>query len=107
MSMKTIIAISLLLCGSAQAHEALPSKMQPTGWQYGWECCSFNDCRQVSTGDVSQTPAGYLIKQTGEIIPYLDSRIKRSKDEFYHQCTVAGDPQALHSICLYAPDQGF
>lgn len=92
---------------AAFAHDAPPSKMQPLGWQYGWECCSMTDCRPLASNAVAETPQGYVIKLTGEVIPYGDKRLKQSKDEFYHQCTKGGDPNEKHSICLYTPDRGF
>lgn len=90
-----------LLTGEAVAHDA------PTGWTYGIECCSMLDCRQLQHGDVADSPDGYLIHLTGEVIPYGDKRIKRSKDEFFHQCTPGGKIDAPRSICLYVPDRGF
>jgi hypothetical protein len=93
--------------GKVWPHDAPPSQMQPLGWRYGWDCCSFTDCRQIASDAVSETPQGYLVKLTGEVIPYGDRRLKQSKDEFYHQCTKGGDPKAAHSICLYTPDRGF
>jgi hypothetical protein len=104
--MRTALAL-LLTTVAVQAHEAPPSQMQPTGWQYGWECCSGMDCRQLASSAVAETPQGYEIKLTGEVIPYGDKRLKQSKDEFYHQCTIGGDPKAKHSICLYTPDRGY
>ncbi|MES0207902.1 hypothetical protein NKJ93_02230 [Mesorhizobium sp. M0028] len=111
------LGLVLWLCGlaamlafgtfPAAPHEATPTAAMPLGWQYGWECCSFTDCRQISEGAVSETPQGYVIKLTGEVIPYGDKRLKQSKDEFYHQCTKGGDPKAPKSICLYTPDRGF
>lgn len=100
-------AILLWLLLPAVAHEAPPSKTQPLGWTYDYSCCSALDCRQVDPAAVSETSKGYVIKLTGELVPYGDKRIKRSKDEFYHQCTIGGDPKATHSICLYVPDRGF
>jgi hypothetical protein len=58
-------------------------------------------------GAVAESPEGYVIKLTGELIPYGDRRIRRSRDEFFHQCTPGGDVHAKRSICLYAPDRGF
>lgn len=99
-----ILGITVL---EAWPHDAPPTKAQPLGWQYDYSCCSAMDCRQIDPVAVSETAQGYTIKLTGEVIPYGDKRIKRSKDEFFHQCTIGGDPKAKHSICLYAPDKGF
>lgn len=92
---------------AAHSHDAIPTATAPLGWQYGWDCCSALDCRQIGPSAVRETPQGYTIKLTGEVIPYGDKRLKRSKDEFYHQCTKNGDPNAPKSICLYTPDRGF
>lgn len=85
----------------AYGHEA------PMGWSYGAECCSSADCSQRPEGEISTVEGGYRVNTTGEIIPYSDYRIKRSRDEFYHRCAAGGDMSAKHSICLYVPDQGF
>jgi len=99
----------LLYFGTEAAfpHEAIPTAAAPLGWAYGFECCSSLDCRQIAPSAVSEAPQGYTIKQTGEVIPYGDKRLKQSRDEFYHQCTIGGNPDAPHSICLYTPDRGF
>lgn len=89
----------VLLATSAQAHDAL------TGWTYDFACCGSTDCRQIRTDAVKETKAGYIIKATGELIPYNDKRIKRSHDEFFHQCVSSYAP--TKSICLYVPDRGF
>jgi hypothetical protein len=87
--------------GSAFSHDA------PTGWSYGFECCSSIDCRALAPNAVSERGDGYHIIATGEVIPYADRRIKRSRDEFFHQCTPGGRIDADRSICLYVPDRGF
>lgn len=101
-----IAAVVGLMMTQAQAHEAPPSKTQPLGWTYGWECCSNMDCSQQQQSSISEGPDGYTVKETGEVISYGDKRIKRSKDEFYHRCTHGGDPKDPKSICLYVPDRG-
>lgn len=101
-----LVVMLVFWIGGAFAHDAQPSKTQPLGWTYDYSCCSAFDCREVGNLAVSTTPEGYVVKLTGEVIPYGDKRIKRSKDEFYHQCTIGGDPTAKHSICLYVPDRG-
>jgi len=95
----SLVGLLLIAADAAFAHEA------PTGWVYGWECCSSGDCYQAAPTDVRETPQGYQLS-TGEVIGYQDKRIKRSKDEYYHECKPQGDPKALRSICLYVPDRG-
>lgn len=109
-----IAVILMAVCGLiflavalAQAHEATDVNGQPLGWSYGWECCSGMDCSVSGDRDISETPEGYRIEITGEIIPYGDKRIKRSRDEFFHRCTPGGVATAPRSICLYVPDRGF
>lgn len=96
----SIAFILFVMCGGAGAHEA------PTGWQYDAACCSGMDCQQAPANDVKETPAGYKLS-TGELIPYGDHRIHRSKDEFFHECKPGGDMSSPHSFCLYVPDRGF
>lgn len=89
-----------LLVPAAYAHEA------PTGWTYPRECCSDRDCRMVALGDVHEGPDGYLIRQSGELIPYSDARVKPSPDGEFHWCPVAYDAE-IYTICLFAPPRGY
>jgi hypothetical protein len=99
-----LIAIGSLLW---LAHSA------PSGWAYDNECCSGMDCYEEPTGAVLETPAGYKIVATGEVVPYegpggkaLDGGIiarRHSQDQSYHRCSRnGGDPKAP-SLCLYVP----
>jgi hypothetical protein len=101
-SLGVLIALSAKPAG---AHEAIPTAAQPLGWTYDYSCCSSTDCREVKTKAVKEDETGFTITATGEIIPHGDSRIHRSKDEFYHWCSVAGADDS-RSICLYVPDKG-
>ena len=47
------LTLSLAIVLPVMAHEA------PTGWRYGWECCSNQDCRQLAGSEVEEGPAGY------------------------------------------------
>ena len=107
----TIIFLGCLLFLSAlklpaYAHEAIPTASNPLGWTYDYSCCSLKDCWQSKDEDVKVTKDGYFIEATKETFKYGDYPIKRSKDEFYHRCSIAGDPTA-RTICLYVPDRGF
>jgi hypothetical protein len=83
----------------AAAHQA------PAGWQYDPSCCAGVDCYQAPPSDVKETKYGYQLS-TGELIPYSDHRIKRSRDEYFHECKPGGDNRSQHSFCLYVPDRG-
>lgn len=92
--------------GFTWAHEAKPTASQPLGWTYDYGCCSSIDCYEMADGEVEEVANTFVIRRTGEVIPADDPRIKRSKDEYYHQCTPAGNRDAKRSICLYVPDRG-
>jgi hypothetical protein len=96
-AIRKVLIIALLFAAPAFAHDA------PLGWAYGAECCSMTDCWQEKDGAILETPNGYRVITTGELIAYGDSRIKPSKDQFFHRCTVGADPKARRSICLYVP----
>lgn len=89
----------------ADAHDATPTASQPLGWAYDYSCCSLADCREVKTKAVKEDDTGFTITATGEFIARDDARIHRSRDEFFHWCSVAGLPDS-RSICLYVPDKG-
>jgi hypothetical protein len=98
------LLLLLWLCleaSRAQAHDA------PLGWSYPWSCCSSQDCRQTTGGEVRETPTGYLIVGTGETVPYQDKRIKDSPDGETHWCAHQAGLDAGHTICLFVPPKGF
>lgn len=98
--MRKLLIACLLFTVPALAHEA------PLGWTYGWDCCSNRDCWQEKDGAIEDLANGYRVVLTGEVIALGDKRIKVSKDQFYHRCTAAGDPNIGRSICLYVPPKG-
>lgn len=97
--MRTLMFV-LLSTASAAAHDA------PSGWSYGFECCSSMDCFEEQDQNVELASGGFRIKSTGELIPYTDKRVKMSKDAKYHRCTRLGDPKMPKSICIYVPNSG-
>jgi len=98
--MRWFLVLTLLATTtSVAAHDA------PLGWAYDGACCSGYDCSQSIAGAVLETKGGYVINKTQELIPYGDKRIRRSHDEFFHQCVMNSNPK--HSLCLYVPDRGF
>lgn len=75
---------------------------------YPPHCCSGHDCRAIEAADVTMTPAGFLIKENGETVPYSSDKIRRTPPEgggLYHRCSVGGTPQGA-TICLYIPNWG-
>lgn len=91
----------------AWAHEARTVAGQPLGWKYSYACCSDKDCRPVAAGEIRETPEGYLLIKTGEVVGYQDKRVKESPDGTFHVCQVAGDFEAGRILCIYAPPRSF
>lgn len=85
----------------AGAHDA------PKGWSYPWACCANQDCQELASNNISERPDGYMIARTGEVIPYMDKRVKDSPDGEYHWCAHPGGLDAGRTICLFVPPKGF
>lgn len=75
---------------------------------YPYSCCSGQDCRPISASEVAPTPGGWLVRATGEVIPYGSTKLhmtpREAKGE-YHRCSAGGRPEG-RTICLYVPDMG-
>lgn len=96
----------LLGASDARAHDALPTAVQPRGWSYPFSCCSGYDCREIADKAIGEQREGYVIKGTGEVIAYSDSRVRNSPDGEFHWCSVGGANDG-HTICLFVPPRGF
>ena len=92
--------------GTAHAHDAVPTSAKPQGWSYPFACCSGYDCREVSAKAISERPEGYVIKGTGEVVAYSDTRLKDSPDGEYHWCSVSGADDS-RTICLFVPPPSY
>lgn len=92
--------------GLAAAHDAKPTAARPQGWSYPFSCCSGYDCRAVSSKQISERPEGYVIRGTGEVVAYSDTRLKNSPDGEYHWCSVAGADNS-RTICLFVPPRSY
>lgn len=73
---------------------------------YAYECCSGVDCGPLTSAQIKETPAGWLLVDTGRVIPYDYAKVKPSQDDRYHLCTAGGDPMG-NILCFYAPPMGF
>ncbi len=96
--MKHALLLALLPI-AAQAHDA------PTGWSYDAICCHNRDCRPISSASVKEDSRGFTLP-TGETLAYKDTRIRESKDEQFHWCSVNGRDDG-RTLCLYVPLRGF
>lgn len=98
--------LSLIVAAAAWAVLPADAHQAPTGWSYPRECCSNQDCRMVAIGDVHEGADGYLVRQSGEVIPYNDARVKPSPDGESHWCAVSYDGTD-YTICLFVPPRGY
>ncbi|AZO00045.1 hypothetical protein EJ066_24575 [Mesorhizobium sp. M9A.F.Ca.ET.002.03.1.2] len=101
-----LTAAAITFAAPALAHDATPTAAKPQGWSYPFSCCSGYDCRAISQTSISERPEGYVIKGTGEVVTYSDTRIKNSPDGEYHWCSVAGANDGK-TICLFVPPSSF
>ena len=81
-----------MIAGPASAHSWYPRK-----------CCSDRDCYLVQDDAVELQPTGYLIRDTGEVIPYAKTQL--SPDGYFHRCSVRGAIQE-RTLCLFVPGAG-
>lgn len=95
-----LFVAAVLLAGDARSHDA------PTGWSYPLQCCSLQDCRPVPSDWIDESGGDFRIVPTDEHIAMSDPRIKQSKDENWHWCSVAGSDDS-RTICLFVPDRGY
>lgn len=95
-----IAAAVMWTAAAADAHQA------PAGWAYPQYCCSNQDCREVSHDAIRERPDGYVVAQTGEVLPYSDPRLKDSPDGEFHWCS-AGGTDAGRTICLFVPPRSY
>ncbi|MBZ7926445.1 hypothetical protein LAC79_32240 [Ensifer adhaerens] len=99
--MRALHLLAFCLCSSAvAAHDA------PSGWSYPAACCSNLDCREVSATEIDERNRGFIVRATGELIPYSDRRLRRSPDGKYHRCSVNGSAHG-RTICLFVPPRSF
>ena len=105
------IAVAALLIGLFAGQREAGAHDAPEGWAYDQGCCSGQDCRHVEDDTVTREADGY--HYNGQIIRFDDSRIKNSKDRYYHVCewpeggdmsVEAGGRMSVH--CLYVPQPG-
>lgn len=73
---------------------------------YPVTCCGGNDCLPLADGAAEPVRGGFLVRETGETIPWSDA--KPSPDGRYHRCrTVQKDPISLtRRGCFWAPFPG-
>lgn len=89
----TTLAIVLLLCNGALAHDWYSGKKNGNG-EY---CCGVLDCKAIPASSVRTLKDGYQVG--GYSIPY--EQALPAEDGGYSICVVHGKP-----ICFFAPPMG-
>ncbi|MYZ50364.1 hypothetical protein [Propylenella binzhouense] len=83
-----------VLAPVAQAHD----------W-YPLSCCGGQDCEPVSNRSIQFTSRGWLVKNTGEVIPF--SVAKASPDGQFHRCRMKVSQPDSSTRCLFVPFTGY
>ena len=84
---------SILIAGGVQAHSWYPA-----------ECCDGRDCSVLPDDAVHASREGWMLRTTGETIPFDDVRVLKSPDGRFHQCIF---PAERHTTqCLFVPAAG-
>lgn len=90
---------------------ALATPAKSHDW-YDQACCHAThhggDCKPIEDDAVEITPKGWRVKETGEVVPYADTRERKSKDSQFHRCSPSyKNPNAMnYTRCLYVPGMG-
>jgi hypothetical protein len=97
-----MVVIVLLASSFAAAHESWISSNRLTDPQSGEWCCNHIDCAAVPAGGLSESSGGFLVGETGEVIPY-HRVIWRSQDGTWWRCR---NMRTNATRCLIGPPQG-
>lgn len=73
---------------------------------YDSTCCSDKDCYPLPDDHIKEVAEGYLVPETGEVIPHGDPKIRFSPDGKWHRCSHNGGDRKAITICLYVPGRG-
>jgi hypothetical protein len=100
-----LVALLMLLRHAGYAEEAHMHglKRADADWYGSMQdgCCNDKDCRMTAFREVELRDGGWFIKTTGELIPFGNYRIKKSRDAAMHICLAQA-----RARCLYIPDPG-
>lgn len=79
---------------------------------YSWSCCSQNDCKRATRGQVHETTNGYRVSMPDgneDVVHYDDTRLKwipetHPHEQDYHVCVMKDYMTGkLRVRCLYRP----
>lgn len=102
-----VLIIGVLLLQGVRGAEAHESWINSSGAKSvdGTHCCGTTgpnpDCSIVPASDMQSTVGGWLIKPTGEVVPYGESQ--QSEDQDFWRCKRWDGTRR----CFFAPPQGF
>ena len=74
----------------------------------GEPCCNVDDCKPVASDAVRSMPQGWMVVETGEVVPYREAL--RSEDRDFHLCRKGSWKEQRFLgplICLFAPPMAF
>lgn len=90
-------AIVLIITAIAGLLVVLWSASAPAHDWYPSSCCGGHDCGPIPGTDLKMEATGWLVRQTGEVIPFTAAH--KSKDQRFHRCVYNGKTR-----CLFVPD---
>ncbi len=85
-------AAFLLSVAGVAAHQA------PSGWAYGLECCSNQDCRPVEVDQVEDLGGG---KWRFDGLTFEGKQVKPSQDNRFHVCIWKRSDGTRVPMCIY------
>lgn len=109
----------IVASGDAWTHRRIPLPevwldFHPAHEEFDWirnskdpevqRCCSEHDCSYQTEKAVEATGAGWYLHVSGEVIPFEDPRVKRSRDVRFVRCHQPNDKSKTR--CLFVPPAG-
>ena len=94
------LVLQLTFVSSAAPHDWYTGFSNP---RTGEPCCNVDDCKPVASDAVRSTPQGWMVVETGEVVPYREAL--RSEDRDFHLCRKGSWKEQRFLgplICLFA-----
>jgi len=95
------LAALLLLGRDCAAHDHWINQQRLTDPLTGQWCCNEHDCEMLAEDGVQITAQGYVLTDTGEVIPFARA-INKSPDGRYWRCHTIEDG-VKRTRCLIVP----
>ncbi len=108
-------SVAAAMAASLMLQLTIVSPALPHDWYTGFSnprtgepCCNVDDCKPVTSDAVRSTPQGWMVVETGEVVPYREAL--RSEDRDFHLCRKGSWKEQRFLgplICLFAPPMAF